>query len=103
MKTNYEKLMKINYEKLLIFYLPFTEADLCCFSVFTGLWSHVIQVFGSNRHLKPCHPRGGRRSGMGSMASRAVTERFLLLCSASHRLTTSNAKHFPPSHMPLLE
>lgn len=24
MKTNYEKLMKINYEKLLIFYLPFT-------------------------------------------------------------------------------
>ena len=25
MKTNYEKLMKINYEKLLIFYLPFTE------------------------------------------------------------------------------
>ena len=27
MKTNYEKLMKINYEKLLIFYLPFTIAD----------------------------------------------------------------------------
>ena len=26
MKTNYEKLMKINYEKLLIFYLPFTLA-----------------------------------------------------------------------------
>lgn len=26
MKTNYEKLMKINYEKLLIFYLPFTNA-----------------------------------------------------------------------------
>ena len=26
MKTNYEKLMKINYEKLLIFYLPFTFA-----------------------------------------------------------------------------
>ena len=26
MKTNYEKLMKINYEKLLIFYLPFTQA-----------------------------------------------------------------------------
>ena len=26
MKTNYEKLMKINYEKLLIFYLPFTPA-----------------------------------------------------------------------------
>jgi hypothetical protein len=25
MKTDYEKLMKINYEKLLIFYLPFTE------------------------------------------------------------------------------
>ena len=25
MKTNYEKLMKINYEKLLIFYLPFTD------------------------------------------------------------------------------
>ena len=25
MKTNYEKLMKINYEKLLIFYLPFTR------------------------------------------------------------------------------
>jgi hypothetical protein len=25
MKTNYEKLMKINYEKLLIFYLPFTQ------------------------------------------------------------------------------
>ena len=25
MKTNYEKLMKINYEKLLIFYLPFTK------------------------------------------------------------------------------
>ena len=26
MKTNYEKLMKINYEKLLIFYLPFTRS-----------------------------------------------------------------------------
>ena len=26
MKTNYEKLMKINYEKLLIFYLPFTNS-----------------------------------------------------------------------------
>jgi hypothetical protein len=26
MKTNYEKLMKINYEKLLIFYLPFTPS-----------------------------------------------------------------------------
>ena len=26
MKTNYEKLMKINYEKLLIFYLPFTSS-----------------------------------------------------------------------------
>ena len=26
MKTNYEKLMKNNYEKLLIFYLPFTSA-----------------------------------------------------------------------------
>lgn len=31
MKTNYEKLMKINYEKLLIFYLPFTPP-----SVFIG-------------------------------------------------------------------
>lgn len=28
MKTNYEKLMKINYEKLLIFYLPFTPVSL---------------------------------------------------------------------------
>ena len=28
MKTNYEKLMKINYEKLLIFYLPFTSSNL---------------------------------------------------------------------------
>ena len=28
MKTNYEKLMKINYEKLLIFYLPFTHVGL---------------------------------------------------------------------------
>ena len=28
MKTNYEKLMKINYEKLLIFYLPFTAAPV---------------------------------------------------------------------------
>ena len=27
MKTNYEKLMKINYEKLLIFYLPFTPVS----------------------------------------------------------------------------
>ena len=27
MKTNYEKLMKINYEKLLIFYLPFTNGN----------------------------------------------------------------------------
>ena len=27
MKTNYEKLMKINYEKLLIFYLPFTKGN----------------------------------------------------------------------------
>lgn len=27
MKTNYEKLMKINYEKLLIFYLPFTGGN----------------------------------------------------------------------------
>ena len=27
MKTNYEKLMKINYEKLLIFYLPFTPIE----------------------------------------------------------------------------
>ena len=61
------------------------EADLCCFSVVTGLWSHVVQALGSNRPLKPCHPRGGRCDGLGSMASRAVTERFLLLCSASHR------------------
>ena len=42
-------------------------------------------MFGSNRHLKACHPRGGRCGGMGSMASRAVIERFLLLCPASHR------------------
>lgn len=28
MKTNYEKLMKINYEKLLIFYLPFTTHNV---------------------------------------------------------------------------
>ena len=34
MKTNYEKLMKINYEKLLIFYLPFTAFSAC--SGFTG-------------------------------------------------------------------
>ena len=64
-------------------------------SVQTGPWSHVIQVFGSNRPLKPCHPRGGRCGGKGSMASRAVTIRFLLLCPASHR--------FPPTHMPVLE
>ena len=72
-------------------------------SVQTGTWSRVIQALGSNRHLEPCHPRGGRRDGLGSMASRAVIKGFLLLCPASHRLTTSNAKHFSPTHMPLLE
>lgn len=35
MKTNYEKLMKINYEKLLIFYLPFTI--VCPFGHYTLL------------------------------------------------------------------
>ena len=42
-------------------------------------------LFGFHGPVEPCHPRGGRRGGMGSMASRAVIERFLLLCSASHR------------------
>jgi hypothetical protein len=50
-------------------------------SVQTGTWSRVIQVFGSNRPLEPCHPRGGRRDGLGSMASRAVKNGVLTALS----------------------
>ena len=41
MKTNYEKLMKINYEKLLIFYLPFTPH------------TKRSAVWGPNKHHVP--------------------------------------------------
>ena len=44
MKTNYEKLMKINYEKLLIFYLPFTKALKIFFIVINFLINKVIIV-----------------------------------------------------------
>lgn len=43
MKTNYEKLMKINYEKLLIFYLPFTRGNR---STTEGTFTH--QTFGND-------------------------------------------------------
>jgi len=62
-------------------------------SVQTGPWSHVIPALGSNRPLKPCHPCGGRRGGLGSMASRAVTKGFLLLCPASHRFLSNPHAH----------
>jgi len=75
------------------------EADLCCFSVVTGLWSHVIQAFGSNRPLKPCRPGVRFKQAFEAMSSPRGAVRwhgiygfkgrhrkgFLLLCSTSHR------------------
>ena len=59
-------------------------------SVQTGTWSHVI-------------PAGGGAVAWDLWLQGPSQMGFLLLCPASHRLTTSNAKHFPPTHMPLLE
>ena len=58
---------------------------------------------GRNRPQKACHSYAGQREGVESMLSEAVSIRLQLLCPASHRLTTSNAEHFPPTHLPLQE
>ncbi|MBR3492550.1 MAG: hypothetical protein IKH44_09670, partial [Bacteroidales bacterium] len=64
----------------------------------------VIPAMRCYRPQQLCHPSDGQvGKGMGSIAVEAVTIWFFLLCSASYRLTSSNAKHFPPTHMPTLE
>ena len=52
MKTNYEKLMKINYEKLLIFYLPFTVERQDLLQLLGGTDAEFYQSsHGANRVL----------------------------------------------------
>ena len=137
MKTNYEKLMKNNYEKLLIFYLPFTACHsragqregkesmlseavpirfqlLCAASHRFHAYAHTprrndmggwIHVFFRLKQASTAMSslRGLVGKGMVSIAVEAVPIRLQLLCAASHRLTTSNAEHFPPTHLPLQE
>ena len=46
-------------------------------SVQTGPWSRVIQVFGSNRHLEPCHPDARFKQILGAMSSPRGAARWL--------------------------
>jgi len=62
-----------------------------------------MSLLGCHRLQKACHSSDGLSEGKESMLSDAVSIWFFLLCPASHRLTTSNAKHFPLAHMPTQE